>query len=102
MTCIPLGKILVTTPGTPVSVTLTQTQTALLPASGIVTRMEVWADTADVGISFVKSGGIKVAPLPVPADGRCEHWETSYVNPLAFQVDNTVANNGPFVTLWVE
>jgi hypothetical protein len=102
MTCIPLGKISVATPGTPVPLTLTLAQAALLPLSGIVARMEVSADNADMGVSFVKSGEIKVAPLPVPANGRCEHWEKSLVNPLAFQVDNTVANNGPFVTLWVE
>jgi hypothetical protein len=103
MTCIPLGKIQVPTPGTPVAVTLTAAQAALLPASQVATRIEIWADTADTGISFVKDAatGNKIASLPVPANGNCEHWHGSLIDPLKIAVDSSVANDGPIVTIWV-
>ncbi len=104
MTCIPLGKISVPIPGTPVTITMTATQAAQMPASGVATKVEMWADTSDTGISFVKHAatGLKIAPLPVPANGHCQHWEMSLANPLKLAVDNTIANGGPFVTIWVD
>jgi ABC-type transport system involved in cytochrome c biogenesis permease subunit len=103
---IPLGKIPVPTPGTSVALTLTAAQKALLPPSGLVHKIEAWADTADTGASYVKLGGVTIAPLSQPANGHAEHWhierEGNWVNPLAYAVDADVANNGPFVTLWVE
>ena len=107
MISIALGKIPVPTPGTPVPITLTAAQKALLSPAGQCHKIEVWADTGDTGISYVKDvAGNVIAPLPVPASGHCEHWhietQGNRVSPLAFAVDNSVGTNGPFVTLWVE
>jgi hypothetical protein len=110
MISIPLGKIAVPTPGTPVPITLTNAQKALLPPSGLVHKVEVWPDPADTGVSKVLVGGVQVAGLPSPgtaAGGHAQQYEAcscdgNGINPLAFSVDNTVATNGPFVTLWVE
>jgi hypothetical protein len=106
MISIPLGKIAVPTPGTPVAITLTATQAAQLPRSGLVTKIEARADTADAGTVWVEQSGAKLAALPVPSGGHAEHWDTpeldTGVNPLAYSVDAAVAGNGPFVTLWVE
>lgn len=103
MTCIPLGKIPVPTPGTPVQITLTAAQAAMLPDSGVATKVEVWPDPTDTGVSFVKDLGsdTKIAVLPVPANGHAEHWQGEFVNPLKLSVDNSVANDGPFVIIWV-
>jgi hypothetical protein len=107
MISIALGKIAVPTPGTPVPITLTAAQQALLPPSGCVHKIEAWADTADTGTSIVKdvATGNKLASLPAPANGHTEHWETSrkgnWLNPIAFEFDAVTANQGPLVTLWV-
>ena len=103
MTIIPMGKVQVPTPGTPVQITLTAAQVAQLHKSGVVAKIEVWADTADTGTTFVKHAatGLKIASLPVPANGRCEHWEARDVNPTTVAIDAAVVNNGPEVTLWV-
>ena len=104
MTIIPLGKIQVPTPGTPVRIALTAAQAAQLHKSGVVAKMEIWADTTDTGVSYVKHAvtGWKIASLPVPANGRCEHWEGLHLDPTTISIDAQVANNGPEVTLWVE
>jgi hypothetical protein len=104
MTIIPLGKIQVPTPGTPVQITLTAAQSAQLHKSGVVAKMEIWADTGDTGISYVKHAatGLKIASLPLPAGGHCEHWEGRHLNPTTIAIDASAANNGPEVTLWVE
>lgn len=105
MISIPLGKIAVPTPGTPVALTLTDAQKALLPPSGLVAKIEAHADPADSGAVQIKQGGVALASLPVPANGHADTWATpegASVNPLAFAVDAAQAGNGPFVTLWVE
>jgi len=107
MISIALGKIAVPTPGTPVPIALTAGQKAQLPPSGLVHKIEAWADPADTGTSYVKdAAGVTIAPLLQPANGHVEHWhvahEGNWVNPTALAVDAAVAGNGPFVTLWVE
>jgi len=109
MISIPLGKIAVPTPGTPVPITLTNAQKALLPPSGLVHKVEAWPDPTDTGVTKVLVGGTQVAGLPSPdtaAGGHAQPYQSKSegngVNPLAFSVDNTQAGNGPFVTLWVE
>jgi len=108
MRAIPLGKIAVATPGTPVVITLTAAQLALLSPTGQCHKIEVWADTADNAATFVKDAatGVKIAPLPAPSGSHCEHWQASAqegnrINPLAFAVDAATATQGPIVTLWV-
>ena len=114
MIAVPLGKQAVTTAGTPVSITAAALATACtaagatLPNSGLVHKIEAWADTSDTGISFVKgAGGVKIACLPVPSGGHCEHWQMAarqgnWLNVLAFQWDNSINGDGPFVTVYVE
>jgi hypothetical protein len=109
MISIALGKIAVPTPGTPVALTLTAAQEAQLPPTGMVHKVEAWPDAADTGVTKVFVGGVQVAGLPSPgiaAGGHAQPYRIAHegncINPLAFSVDNTVANNGPFVTLWVE
>jgi hypothetical protein len=114
MQTLPLGKVQVPTPGTPVTLAsamtaaLTATQLAFLPPNGAVHKIQVWADTADSGITYVKSAsGVKIAPLPVPANGHCEHFaiaagEGNLVNPGDYAFDAATASQGPLVTLWVE
>ena len=109
MQSITFGKIAVPTPGTPVAITLTAAQKALLPASGLVNKIEVWPDPADTGVAKVFNGGVLVAGLPSPgtaAGGHAEPYrmgteEGNMLNPNGWSVDSTVANNGPLVTLWV-
>ena len=114
MICLPLGKVPVPTPGTVVSLAsaiaavLSPTQLAELPPNGMIHKIQVWADTADTSTTFVKSAsGIKIAPLPVPAGGHCEHFaiaggDGNRVNPNDYAFDATTANQGPIVTVWVE
>jgi hypothetical protein len=108
MFSIPLGKVSVPTPGTPVPITLSGVQQAELGPTGRVAKMEIWVDPADTGTVSVKQGGVTMAVLPVSASGHVERWESPYrlgglgTNPTAYTVDAFVANNGPFVTLWVE
>ena len=104
MTSIPLGKIPVPTPGTPVAITLTNAQKAQLPPSGLC-RVEVWADPADANNVYVKQGGVVLKTLQKPQTGFTDGWvspDEYQVNPTAYQVDAVTATNGPFVTLWVE
>jgi len=108
MISIALGKIAVTTPGTPVPVSLTAAQAAQLPPNGAVHKIEAWADPADAGSSYVKQGTVTIAALPKPANGHAEHWQaagpkgSNVINPLAYSADADNAGGGPFVTLWVE
>jgi hypothetical protein len=107
MIAIPLGKIAVPTPGTPLALTLSGPQLAKLTPSGQVRKIEAWADPADTGKVFVVYGGVKIAGLPAPSGGFAASWSTpdapgNTVNPLDFAVDAATATQGPFVTLWVE
>jgi len=108
MFSIPLGKVSVPTPGTPVPITLSGAQQAKLGPAGRVAKMEARTDPADTGTVSVKQGGATIAVLPVPASGHAESWESPCrygalgLDPTAYAVDAFIANNGPFVTLWVE
>ena len=109
MQAVPLGKIAVAVPGTPVALSLTTAQKALLPPSGCVHKIEVWPDPADTGVVKVLNGGVEVAGLPSPgtaAGGHAQPYEIGHQgNSLPwspFSIDCTVGTNGPFVTLWVE
>ena len=101
MTIIPLGKIQVPTPGTPIRITLTSAQAAQLHKSGVVAKMEIWADTTDTGVSYVKHAatGWKIASLPVPANGQCEHWEGLHLDPVG--QDSRLSGRSPRpASLW--
>jgi len=109
MIAIPLGKIAVATPGTPVPITLTAAQLAKLPPNGCVHKIEVWPDPADTGVGKVLYGGTLVAGLPSPgtaSGGHAEPYSMGHSGNLVpwaqFSFDNTVATNGPLVNLWVE
>jgi len=107
MTCIPLGKISVPTPGTPVPVTLTAPQVAELAPPDMVHKIEVWPDTANTGVIKVFVNGTQVASLPAPNNGHAEAYQltspedTNAVSPASFSIDAAVSGNGGFVTLWV-
>jgi hypothetical protein len=108
MICIPLGKIPVPTPGTVVTLVsvMTAAQVAQLPPGGMVHKIEAWADTADSGTTYLKSAsGVKIAPLPVPANGHSEHvcigHPGNLVNPREYAVDAATATQGPIITMWV-
>ena len=90
------------------NISLTAAQQAKLPPSGQVHKIEVWPDPADTGVTKVFNGGVQVAGLLSPgtaAGGHAEPYhiggEGNALNPNHWTVDNTVANNGPFVTLWL-
>jgi hypothetical protein len=57
MQAIPLGRVTVTTAGTPVALTLSAAQLAMLPPSQQVCRVEVWPDPAATGRVLVKCPG---------------------------------------------
>jgi len=107
MTCIPLGKISVPTPGTPVLVTPTPQQVGELPPPDMVYKVEVWPDTANAGVIKVFVNGTQVAALPVPNNGHAEAYQiaspedTNAVSPASFSIDAAVSGDGGFVTLWV-
>jgi hypothetical protein len=116
MQAIALGKIVVATPGTPVPLTLSQIQAAAsaqnvtLGPANLVHRVEVRTDPADTGAVTVKRvpGNAIVATLAKwSAGGPVDSWHTprvegEQINPLDYEFDAAVANNGPIVTLWVE
>jgi hypothetical protein len=92
-----------------VAIALTDAQKALLPASGLLHKVEFWPDPADTGVTKVFIGGVQVAGLPSPgtaAGGHAQSYEAceegNRINPNNWTVDNTVSNNGPFVTFWVD
>src|ERR1700743_2331098 len=106
MICIPLGKIAVPTPGTPVPVALTSAQRAMLPPSGQVHKIEIWPDPSDTGVSKILNTGVQVAALPTPGttSGHAEPYRIGYqsncLSPNGWSIDQSVANDGPFVTFW--
>ena len=106
MQAIPLGRINVPTAGTPVALTLSAAQLALLPPSQQVNRVEVWPDTQATGRVLVKCQGVTLAVLPVPTGGYPVPWSTpdSDRNSIAyaqFSLDAVTNGDGAYVTLWV-
>lgn len=105
MTAISLGKVPVSVPGTPVplSSVLTTAQLTSVGPSRVATKILIEPDNADTGISYVKDTvtGNKIAVLPVPVNGCITTWHGEMVDPTKLAVDNSVANDGPFVTIWV-
>lgn len=106
MQAIPLGRIAVPTAGTPVAISLTDAQAAMLSAAGQCAKVEVWPDPAATGIVYVKQGGVTLAALP-KATNVANPWSTpddccgNRINPKAFALDAATGNDGAFVTLWV-
>ena len=105
MQAIPLGRINVPAAGTPVAISLTDAQAAMLSAAGQCSKVEVWPDPAATGKVYVKQGGVTLAALPKPTD-HVAPWETpaccgNRITPTVFQIDAATNNDGAFVTLWV-
>jgi len=106
MQSIPLGKIAVPTAGTPVPITLTAAQLAMLSPAGLCAKVEAYPDPAATGTVFVKQGGVTLAALP-KATNVVQPWSTgdrdrNVINPLAYQIDAATNTDGCFVTIWVE
>ncbi len=106
MQSIPLGKIAVPTAGTPVPITLTAAQQAMLSAAGLCAKVEVWPDANAAGNVFVKQNSVTLATLPKPS-GVAFPWSTppcggNTINPGAYQIDAATNGDGAFVTVWVE
>jgi hypothetical protein len=102
MKAYPLGKIAVPTSGTPVQVTA---NTAVVAA-----KVEFTADPAMAGATATvkdSASGTVIAQLLKPANGVAGRWETPTFqdgNPIRvsdFAVDAATANDGVFVTYWV-
>lgn len=107
MQAIPLGRINVPTAGTPVPISLTAAQVAMLSANGQCAKVEVWPDPTATGRVYVKQGGVILATLPVPTGGYPLPWSTpgcdrNVITPTAFAMDAANGGDGAFVTLWVE
>ena len=107
MLAIPLGRINVPAAGTPVALSLTTAQSALLNLSGNCAMIEVWPDSGNTGTVYVKNGGVIIAPLPTAASRSIYAWRSpdnteNRLNPLLYQVDAATNNDGAYVTLWVE
>ena len=107
MQSIPLGLVTVITAGTPVNLTLSGAQAALLPPSGQVAKIEFWPNPAAAGKVYVKVGGVTLAALMVPASGAqpfpftTPEREENSISPLVYQIDAATNGDGAFVTLWV-
>ena len=106
MQSIPLGRIAVPTAGTPVPITLTAAQQALLSPAGLCAKVEAYPDPAATGTVYVKQAGVTLAALP-KATNVVAPWSTgdrdrNVINPLAYQIDAATNADGVFVTLWVE
>jgi hypothetical protein len=106
MQSIPLGKIAVPTAGTPVPITLTAAQQAMLSAAGLCAKVEAYPDPAATGTVYVKQAGVTLAALPKPTNvvqpwstGECDR---NVINPLGYQIDAATNGDGAFVTVWVE
>ncbi|CAB4130739.1 hypothetical protein UFOVP130_30 [uncultured Caudovirales phage] len=111
MNAIALGKVTVTTAGTPVPITAAMITAAggQLPPNGGCCRIEAWAVPGSTGVVFVKTvqGNKVVMALPVPASGFAENWVAedpeggNTIYPAAFQLDAASNNDGAYVTVWV-
>ena len=114
MQAIPLGRVTVPTPGTPVmfAAVMSATQLAQVPPSNLVNKIEIWPDPAAVGKVFAKcqppgyGGAVTAAALPVIANGYPVPWsvrsEGSGVDYRQYGLDAATANDGAFVTIWVD
>ena len=106
MQSIPLGRLNVPNAGTPVPITLTDAQKAMLSAAGLCAAVTVYPDPAATGTVYVKQAGVTLAALPKPTNvvqpwstpGCCER---NSINPLAFEIDAGASGDGAFVTLFV-
>lgn len=106
MTAIPLGRVNVPSAGTPVPITLTAAQQAMLSAAGLCAKVEAYPDPAATGTVYVKQAGVTLAALPKPTN-VVQPWSTpendrNVINPLAYQIDAATNGDGAFVTVWVE
>ena len=106
MQSIPLGKIAVPTAGTPVPITLTAAQLAILSPAGLCAKVEAYPDPAATGTVYVKQAGVTLAALP-KATNVVQPWSTgdrdrNVINPLAYSIDAATNGDGAFVTVWVE
>jgi len=107
MQSIPLGKIAVPTAGTPVPITLTAAQLAMLSAAGLCAKVEAYPDPAATGTVYVKQAGVTLAAVPKatnvvqPWSAGCCCCDGNRINPLAFQIDAATNGDGAFVTVWV-
>lgn len=114
MQAICLGRVTVTTAGTPVTLLsrMTPAQLAMLPPSGQVASITVWPDPAASGKVLVmcKAPGQPntiIAALPVPAGGYPVPWSTcgdtsrNSINYAQFSLDAITNGDGAFVTLSV-
>ena len=106
MQSIPLGRVNVPSAGTPVPVSLTAAQAAMLSAAGQCAKVEVWPDPANTGTIDCKAGRGIIAPIPKPANGYAASWCTpecdgNRINPLVFSLDAGTNGDGGYVTLWV-
>ena len=112
---IPLGLITVTTAGAPTLITsaliIAAGGTAVLPPSGGVHKIEVWAKAANSGIILVKLNNgsgtpVIVADLQVPSAGSKISWFVegcgNTVFPQGLSIDAVSNGDGSYVTLWVE
>lgn len=105
MQSIPLGRVSVPSAGTPVSITLTAAQQAMLSAAGLCAKVEAYPDPAATGTVYVKQAGVTLAALPKPTN-VVQPWSTgerdrNVINPLAYQIDAASNGDGAFVTVWV-
>jgi hypothetical protein len=109
MKVIPLGRVVVPTPGTPVPLS-TVISIPYTEIAGVVVR-QFSANTGKVyfgNLSLNKSSGAGViAELqPAPASGITDHYKiqaggADVIDPSQFEVDAAVSNEGPLVTLYV-
>jgi hypothetical protein len=122
MAPIPLGKITVAAAGTPTPITAALIAAAitangygqLAPGGtvGMCHKIEVWADTAATAAAYVMvksgSGWLRIASLPAPANGHCEHWHAraavgaNLIDPTLFAIDVATSGQGAYATLWVD
>jgi hypothetical protein len=106
MQSIPLGLITILTAGTPVGLTLSGAQAALLAPGGLCSKVVFSPNPANTGNVSIKQGGVVLDTLLKPANGVTGRWSTpctdyNCINPLAFQLDVATNNDGAYVTLWV-
>ena len=106
MIAIPLGRINVPTPGTPVALTLTAAQVAQLGPQSQCAKVEVWPDPSATGKVYVKQANVILVALPVVAGGYPYPWSTpecdhNCIQPGVFSIDAATGGDGVYVTLWV-
>ena len=118
---IPLGKISVPVPGTPVQVTASAQYLAMTQVGGAMdprfltvqaVLFQTWAGNSGIvyigGAGMVKGTGAKVmnalgipTTSSMPSFGASNHLSPAGIDLSTFWVDADVANEGPLVTLLV-